>query len=140
MGQLDLYRKYIPLSSYRVPYDQEADIFVVERVEFSEFCVNAAYSNIVIRAIIIIITILLRAQVSYRAIVVIIEAKVGISPNFSVVKALIVHIIGVSFIIVNARSLPPLLCVDQLRRPTTYSEEEKQYQWELYAMLLCREG
>jgi hypothetical protein len=130
MGQLDLHRKYIPLSSYRVPYDQEADIFVVERVEFSEFRVNAAHNNIVIRAIIIIIiiiiiTILLRAQVSYRAIVVIIEAKVGISPNFSVVKALIVYIIGTSFIIVKARSLPPLLYVDQLRRPASCGEEKK---------------
>ncbi len=28
VGQLDLHRKHIPLSRYRVPHDQEADVFV----------------------------------------------------------------------------------------------------------------
>lgn len=56
--QLNLYRKHIPLSRYRVPHYQEADVFVVE-----------------------------------RSAIVIIEAKVGISANFSIFKAIIVHIV-----------------------------------------------
>jgi len=100
VSQLDLYSKHIPLSGYRVPHDQEADVFVAERVELSEFRFNVAHSNIVIRAIII-----LGPQVSYSAIVVITEAKVGISANFSIVEALVVHIISAGFIIVDPEVL-----------------------------------
>jgi len=87
-------------------------------------------ANIVIRAIIII----LGAQVSNSTIVVIIalEAEVGISASFSIVKALVVRIISASFIIVEVGSphllLLLLLRVDQLRRPVSRGEEEKQDQ------------
>lgn len=118
VNQFDLYSKHIPLSNYRVPHDQEADVFVAERVESFEFRFNVAHSNIVI--------IILGSQVSYSAIVVIIEAKVGISANFSIVEALVVHIISAGFII--KAGPPPLLflCVDQLCRPASCGEEEKQ--------------
>jgi hypothetical protein len=140
VSQLDLHSKHIPLSGYRVPHDQEADVFVAERVKLSVFRLVVAHSNVVIRAIIII----LGAQVSNSTVVVIIaiEAKVSISASFSIVKALVVRIISASFIVVEAGSPPLLLLlrVDQLRRPASRGEEEKQDQCELHAVPLRREG
>jgi hypothetical protein len=138
MSQLDLHSKHIPLSGYRVPHDQEADVFVAERIKLSVFRLVVAHSNVIIRAIISI----LGAQVSNSTIVVIIaiEAKVSISASFSIVKALVVRIISAGFIIVQAGSPPLLLRVDQLRRPASRSEEEKQDQCELHAVPLRREG
>jgi hypothetical protein len=108
VSQLDLYGKHIPLSGYRVPHDQETDVFVIKRVKLSKFYFDVAHSNIVIGTIIIN----LGVQVSNSAVVVIVEAKIGISASFSIVKALVVHVISASFIIVKARSPPLLLCVD----------------------------
>ena len=58
VGQLDLHRTHIWLSRYRVPHDQEADVFVAERLEFSELHSNVAHINIVIRAITIVTSII----------------------------------------------------------------------------------
>jgi hypothetical protein len=124
VSQLDLHSKHIPLSGYRVPYDQEADVFVTERIKLSVFRLVIAHSNVVIRAIIIIL-----------------GAQVSISASFSIVKALVVRIISASFIVVEAGSPPLLLLrVDQLRRPASRGEEEKQDQCELHAVPLRREG
>jgi hypothetical protein len=136
VSHLDLHSKHIPLPRYGVPHDQEADIFVAERVKLSEFCFNVAHGNVAIKAIITIFG----PQVSNGAVVIIIEAKFGISIHFSIVRALVVHIICVSFIIVQAGSPPLLLRVDQLRRSASRSEEEKQDQCELHTMPLRREG
>jgi hypothetical protein len=105
VSQLDLHSKHIPFSGYRVPHDQEVDVFVAERIKLSVFRLVVAHSNVIIRAIIII----LGAQVSNSTVVVIIaiEAKVSISASFSTVKALVVRIISASFIVVKAGS--PLL-------------------------------
>jgi len=136
VSQFDLYCKHIPLFGYRVPHDQEANIFIAKHIELSEFYFNVAHSNVFIRDIIII----LGVQVSDSAIVVIIKAKVGISANFSIVETLVAYIISASFVIVKAGPSPLLLlCVDQLRRPTSRGEEKKQDQCKLYAMLLYRE-
>jgi hypothetical protein len=135
VSQLDLHSKHIPLSGYRVPHDQEADVFVAERIKLSAFHLVVAHRNVVIRAI----TIILGAQVgnSTIAVIIAIEAKVSISASFSIVKALVVRIV------VKAGSLPLLLLllrVDQLRRPASRGEEEKQDQCELHAVPLRREG
>jgi hypothetical protein len=72
---------------------------------------------------------------------VIIKAKVSISTNFSIIKALIIHIISTSFTIIKARPPPLLLLyVNQLHRLALCGKEEKQDQCELHVMPLCREG
>jgi hypothetical protein len=142
VSQFDLHSKDVSLSTYRVPHDQQADIFVAESIQLSDFRLSVAYSNVLIITIVIIITIL-ETQVSNSTIVVVvaIEAKIGISTNFGIVKTLVVHIISTSFIIVKASSsLLFLLRVDQLRRPVSRGEEEKQDQCELHAVPLRREG
>jgi hypothetical protein len=139
VSQLDLHSKHIPLSGYRVPHDQEADIFVAECVKLSVFRLAVAHSNVITKAIIII----LGAQVSNSTVVVIIaiEAKVSINASFSIAKALVVCIISASFIVVKAGSPPLLLLrVDQLRRPASRGKEEKEDQCELHAVPLRREG
>jgi hypothetical protein len=74
-------------------------------------------------------------------VIIAIEAKVSISASFSIVKALVVRIISAGFIVVQAGSPPLLLLrVDQLRRPASRGEEEKQDQCELHAVPLRREG
>ena len=132
VSQLDLHSKHISLSSYRVPHDQQADVFVAECVKLSDFRLGVAHRNALIRAmvniiiIIIIIITMLGVQVGNSTIVVIvaIEAKVGIS--FGIVKIRVAHIISTGVIIVQAGS-PSLflLGVDQLRRPAACGEEEK---------------
>jgi hypothetical protein len=74
----------------------------------SVFRLVITYSNIIIiRAIITNFG----AQVSNSTIIgiIAIEAKVGISTTFSIVKALVVRSIGTSFIIIKAGSPLPLL-------------------------------
>jgi hypothetical protein len=126
VSQLDLYSKDIPLSGNRVSHDQETDVFIAQRITLPLFRLVVTHSNVIIRAIISIL-----AQVSNSTVVVIIaiEAKVSISDSFSIAKALVFYITNASFIIVEAGSPPLLLLlrrVDQLYRPASRGEEEKQ--------------
>jgi hypothetical protein len=86
VSQPDFHSKHIPLPGYRVLHDQQADVFVAERVKLSDFRLGITHSTVRIGAIIITN---LGAHISNSTIVVItaIEAKVSISANFTIVEA-----------------------------------------------------